>query len=164
MRSLLAHFTLLLALLSGQAAAAWTLSGMVVAVGSGDTIKVMDERNVQHTVRLAGIDAPEKFQAYGQRSLDSLSEQVFRRYVTVEMARKGSSPRVGKVLLQGQDVNLEQLQLGLAWYDPSHAQDLSPQEREAYAAAQADARVRRAGLWRDAKPIPPWEFRRGRRH
>lgn len=161
MRSFLAHITVLLALLSCQAAAAWTLRGQVTAVVGGDTIKVRDEKNRQYTVRLAGLDAPEKFQTYGQRAEDSLRELVFQRGVSVEIARQGGP---GKVLLaDGKDVNQEQLKRGCAWYDKSRAQDLPAEDREAYAAAEADARMQRVGLWRDAKPIPPWEYRKGRR-
>lgn len=162
MRSLLTCLTLSLALLASPAMA-WTLQGQVVAIVSGDTIKVRDEKLVQHTVRLAGLDAPEKFQTFAQRSEDSLRELVFQRYVVVDVPRKGATPQVGKVMLGGRDINLEQLQLGMAWYDRAHAQDLSAPDRQGYAAAEADARVRRAGLWRDKKPIPPWEYRQGRR-
>ncbi len=162
MRALLAPLTCLVLSLWAPAAMAWTLTGRVVAIVSGDTIKVRDERQVQHTVRLAGIDAPEKFQQYGQRSLDSLRELVFQRNVAVEIpGQDRSAPRVGKVLLEGRDMNLEQLYLGAAWYNK--APSLTPEDRQAYAEAEADARVRRAGLWRDTKPIPPWEYRAGRR-
>lgn len=40
------------------------LTGKVVAVTDGDTIKVLDGQNVQHKIRLDKIDAPEKKQAY----------------------------------------------------------------------------------------------------
>ena len=162
MRSLLSFLVLLPALWIGFAAQAWTLQGQVVAVVSGDTLRIRDERKVQYTVRLAGVDAPEKFQAYGQRSLDSLRELAFQRHVTVEGTGNGS-PRVGRVRVEGRDIGMEQLQLGAVWYDRSRAQALSPADREAYAAAQADAKQRRTGLWRDKQPIPPWEYRAGRR-
>lgn len=161
MRSFLAHFTVLLALLLCQTASAWTLRGQVTAVTGGDTIKVRDEKNRQHTVRLAGLDAPEKFQTYGQRAEDSLRELVFQRGVSVEIAGQGGP---GKVLLaDGKDMNLELLKRGFAWYDKSRAQDLSAEDRAAYAAAEAEARMQRVGLWRDKQPIPPWEYRQGRR-
>jgi endonuclease YncB( thermonuclease family) len=161
MRSFLAHFTVLLALLLCQTASAWTLRGQVTAVTGGDTIKVRDEKNRQYTVRLAGLDAPEKFQTYGQRAEDSLRELVFQRGVSVEIARQGGP---GKVLLaDGKDMNLELLKRGFAWYDKSRAQDLSAEDRAAYAAAEAEARMQRVGLWRDKQPIPPWEYRQGRR-
>lgn len=162
MRSSSILLALALALLAGPVAA-WTLQGQVVAVVGGDTIRVRDARHVQHTVRLAGLDAPEKFQAFGQRSEDSLRELVFQRFVVVEGLRQGASPRAGKVLLEGRDMNLEQLQRGFAWYDKSRVQDLSAEDRQAYAAAEGDARTQRVGLWRDKSPIPPWEYRHGRR-
>lgn len=163
MRFFFTHGTLLLALLSSPLAVAGTITGRVVAIVNGDTIKVQDERHVQHTVRLAGLDAPEKYQKFAQRSDDALRELVFQKAVTVEVGRPGGSPRVGQVLLQGRDVSLELLAGGFGWYDPSRAQDLSAPQRKAYADAAAEARTRRAGLWRDAKPIPPWEYRAGRR-
>ena len=154
---------LALVLLAGPSAAAWTLQGQVIAIVSGDTIRVRDDKHVQHTVRLAGLHAPEKFQAFAQRSEDLLRELVFQRYVMVEVPHKGGSPKIGRVTFQGRDINLAQLQLGGAWYAKSRAPDLSEEERQSYAAAEADARVRRTGLWRDKKPIPPWEYRQGRR-
>lgn len=163
MKSLITLLAFLGTLIASPAALAWTLQGQVVAVISGDTIRVRDDKKVQHTVRLAGLDAPEKFQTYGQRSLDSLRELVFQRYVVVEVARQGASPRVGLVRFGARDINLEQLQLGGAWYAASHAPDLPAATRQAYADAQEDARQRRVGLWREKSPIPPWEFRAGRR-
>ncbi len=162
MRSLYAFLAVVLVLLAGPAAA-WTIQGQVVAIVSGDTIKVRDAKHAQHSVRLAGLDAPEKFQNFGQRSEDSLRELVFQRHVVVESVRQGAASRMGKVLLEGRDMNLEQLQRGFAWYAKSRAQDLSPEDQQAYAAAEADARVQRVGLWRDKSPIPPWEYRQGRR-
>lgn len=164
MRSFLAFISLLLALLSCPPADAWILTGRVSAVVSGDTIKVVDDRKMQYTVRLAGVDAPEKFQAYGQRSLESLRELVFQRGVAVEIpGNDRKAARRGKVLMQGRDVNLEQISRGMAWHDRSQAAGLSTADREAYAAAEAAARQQRAGLWRDARPVPPWEYRQGRR-
>lgn len=52
------------------------ISGRVVSVADGDTITVLDANKVQHKIRLAGIDAPEKSQAFGQRSRESLAELV----------------------------------------------------------------------------------------
>ena len=39
---------------------AGTLLGNVINVADGDTITVLDADKVQHKIRLAGIDAPEK--------------------------------------------------------------------------------------------------------
>jgi endonuclease YncB( thermonuclease family) len=162
MRSLLTLTVFLGVLFAGPSAWAWTLQGQVMSVVSGDTLRIRDEKKVLHTVRLAGVDAPEKFQAHGQRSLDALRELAFQKYVTVEGVGSGS-PRIGRVRVQGRDIGMEQLQQGAVWYDKSRAQALAETDRQAYAAAQEDARQRRTGLWRDKQPIPPWEYRAGRR-
>ena len=45
-----------------------SLQGKVVGVADGDTVTVLDAQNVQHKIRLQGIDAPEKAQSFGQKS------------------------------------------------------------------------------------------------
>ncbi len=47
------------------AAAADTLTGKVVKVVDGDTLYVLDANYKEHKIRLAGIEAPERKQAYG---------------------------------------------------------------------------------------------------
>lgn len=88
-------------------AVADTFSGRVVGISDGDTITVLDQAKKQHKVRLAGIDAPEKGQAFGDRAKVSLSRLVFDKPVTVEshkVDRYGRS--VGKVMIAGRDANL----------------------------------------------------------
>ena len=58
-------------------ASAETIVGRVVGVADGDTIAVLDAQRVQHKIRLAGIDVPEKLQPFEHRSKESLSELVF---------------------------------------------------------------------------------------
>ena len=41
------------------------LNSIVVKVADGDTITVLDSNKDQHRVRIAGIDAPEKNQPFG---------------------------------------------------------------------------------------------------
>lgn len=89
---------------------------MVVHVADGDTITVLDAGKVQHKVRLAGVDAPEKAQPFGQRSRESLEDLVAGRTVIVETHKKDRYGRyVGKVILNSRDVNLEQIRRGMAW-------------------------------------------------
>ena len=75
--------TFLLALLFGLSCQARTIEGRVVGVADGDTVTVLDADKVQHKIRLSGIDAPEKAQAFGNRSKESLSDLVFSKTVTV---------------------------------------------------------------------------------
>ena len=94
-----------------------TVDGQVVGVTDGDTITVLDGQRTQHKVRLAGIDAPEKAQAFGQRSKEHLSSLVFGRQVKVETEKQDRYGRtVGKVLVEGRDANLAMVVAGLAWH------------------------------------------------
>lgn len=94
---------------------AGTLVGVVVSVQDGDTLTVLDTRKVQHRIRLSGIDAPDKGQAYSGRSKQVLADAAFRRDVEVVWHKHDRYDRVvGTVLLNGQDLNLAQVAAGLA--------------------------------------------------
>ena len=91
-------------------------TGKVVKISDGDTITVLDHYKVQHRVRLTGIDAPERKQAFGSRSRQSLGKLVFRKTVTVKTNKLDRYGRVlGKVLINGIDVNKERVRRGMAW-------------------------------------------------
>jgi len=152
--------SLLLTLLFAFACNAETITGHVVGVADGDTITVLDADKVQHKIRLAGIDAPEKKQAFGNRSKESLSALAFDKTVNVETDKQDRYGRqVGKVLVNGQDVNLVQVERGMAWFYRQYQREQSPNDRRLYEAAEDAARADKRGLWRDADPMPPWEFR-----
>lgn len=139
-----------------------TLQGKVVGISDGDTITVLDSGKTQYKVRLAGIDAPEKSQAFGDRSKQYLSDQVFGKTVTVDWNKTDKYGRtIGKVIVNGQDANLRQVQAGLAWHYKQYEKEQSASDRNSYAQAESDARTRHIGLWHDATPIPPWDFRHG---
>lgn len=141
-----------------------TVTGRVVGVADGDTITVLDADKVQHKIRLAGIDAPEKKQAFGNRSKESLSDMVFDKTVNVETEKRDRYGRkIGKVLVNGQDVNLVQVERGLAWFYRQYQREQSPNDRKLYEAAEDAAKAARRGLWRDVDPTPPWDFRKAKR-
>ncbi len=145
-------------------AAGATLPGRVLWVTDGDTLVVLGPGNAQHKVRLAGIVAPELDQRYGQASKGHLSRRVAGRFVVIEWSRRDQYGRiVGKVRLAEQDVSLEQVRAGLAWHYSRYQGEQSPTDRLRYARAEEEAQDARRGLWADANPIPPWEWRHGRR-
>lgn len=152
-----AWFVIFVLLIGSPGAHADELTGLVVGIADGDTLRVLvDRREVR--VRLDQIDAPEKAQAFGQRSRQSLAEMAFRqsaRVVTHGTDRYGRT--VGTVYVDGRDVNAEQVRRGLAWVYPRYAHDAALYDLQRQ--AQADRR----GLWADADPVPPWEWRRSRR-
>ncbi|MBI5041264.1 MAG: thermonuclease family protein [Gammaproteobacteria bacterium] len=146
--------------------------GRVVAVADGDTLTVLDDRYTQHRVRLSGIDAPEKKQAFGAASKKHLSDQVFGRGVLVYWSESDRYGRIiGKVIRAEDgcdgsecryniDTNLEQVKAGLAWHYKAYAKQQARDDRALYSEAETEARNRGVGLWADAHPIPPWDFRR----
>jgi endonuclease YncB( thermonuclease family) len=101
-----------------------TLLGKVIHVADGDTIIALDATHSQHKIRLAGIDAPESKQTFGNVSKRSLVEQVAGQAVAVEWSKTDKYQRkIGKVLLDGLDTNLEQIRLGLALQAVSAGED-----------------------------------------
>lgn len=133
----------------------------VVSVTDGDTITVLTAEKKQHKIRLLGIDAPEKTQAFGQRSKQALSDLVYKKEVTIEYKEQDRYKRyLGKVLVDGKDANLEQVKAGMAWWYRQYKRSQTPEDQKAYADAEAVARGGKVGLWADKEPVPPWEFRR----
>ena len=138
-----------------------SLTGRVVRIADGDTITVLDSTDTQHRIRLEGIDAPESHQAFGTRSKKSLSEMVFGKDVTVVYQKTDQYGRlVGKILLDGKDINLEQVKAGMAWHYKEYQREQTPEDRELYAAAEEEARKARRGLWEDPDPVEPSAFRK----
>ncbi len=138
-----------------------TLTGKVVKITDGDTLYVLDANYKDHKIRLAGIDAPERRQAYGLASRKHLLSIVAGKQVRVEYQKRDRYGRiVGKVLLDGIDVCLEQVKVGFAWHYKKYQHEQIAEDRELYADAENKARNDRLGLWRENNPNPPWEFRR----
>lgn len=138
-----------------------TRLGRVVGVSDGDTVTALDESKTEHKVRLSGVDAPEKKQAFRNVSKQHLADLVFGGTVTVKTSKRDRYRReVGKVIVGGTDANLEQVRAGLAWHYKKYEREQSPDDRTAYANAETRALIERNGLWHDVEPTPPSEFRR----
>lgn len=139
-----------------------TLSGYVVGIADGDTVTVLDANHQQHKIRLAGIDAPEKAQPFGERSKQNLAAMVFNKNVIVEWDKQDRYGRtVGKILINGKDANLEQVKTGMAWWYEKYRKEQSQTDQHRYEEAEQQARAQRIGLWKDANPTPPWDWRHG---
>lgn len=145
-------------------ASAAELLGRVVHVADGDTVTVLDADHVQHVIRLAGIDAPERGQPFGQVSRRHLAERVITRPVIVTWHKRDRYGRlVGVVLLDGEDVNLGQVATGLAWHYRAYQAEQTPEQRCAYRDAEEAARAAHAGLWRVPDAVAPWDWRHAAR-
>lgn len=135
------------------------LVGKVIKVVDGDTIDIVDSRS-KHRIRLKGIDAPERNQAFGLESARSLARMTTGKKVVVEWKKVDEYDRlVGRVLVDEQDVCLKQIRAGMAWHFKRYQDEQSDQERKLYDRAENEARSSRRGLWTDSKPIEPWVVR-----
>ncbi len=144
--------------------AAWTLqaaafSGRVVAVSDGDTIRVMHDRRAE-TVRLWGIDCPERRQPFGTRARQFTGSLAFGKEVHVIVRDVDRYHRtVAEIILpDGRNLNRELVRAGLAWRYNQYARG----DRE-LGRLEAEARAAGRGLWADSHPVPPWQWRRARR-
>ena len=136
---------------------AWAdFTGKVVAVADGDSITVLRDLE-QVKVRLVDIDAPERAQPFGTRSRRALSALVHGQEVLVVERGIDRYQRIlGRVYRGDLDVIAEQIRQGMAWVFRRYTKDAS------LYAIEAEAREQKRGLWRDANPVPPWEWRKDR--
>lgn len=153
--------TILITLLLSLNLNAAEIIGQVIKVTDGDTITVLDANKDQFKVRLSGIDAPEKKQAFGNASKQSLANMVAGQMVTVGYNKRDRYGRIiGKVMFKGADVNLEQVKRGLAWHYKKYEREQDVEDRSIYAQEEYLAQRDRVGLWEDTKAVAPWEFRK----
>jgi endonuclease YncB( thermonuclease family) len=84
-RHLLALFLIVIAAIPASAHSPRTITGRVVSIADGATLTVLDEAKSQHKIRLHGIDAREKGQAFGTKSRENLAALTFGKEVRVEV-------------------------------------------------------------------------------
>jgi len=143
----------LFSILSSGSSLAESFRAEVVAISSGDTVKVLKAGEVI-TVRLEGIDAPNKGQAYSQEARAFSEALVFGKVITVLPSYENAQGQtVGKIILpDGRSLNQELIKSGLAWWHLRSSRD------PVLAALERASRKKRLGLWRDSMPLPPWEY------
>lgn len=160
---------LVLALLPAAPAIGEEIRCSVVRVADGDTITVVTIENQQHRVRVAGIDAPEKGQPYADRSRESLARMAMGKAATLDCHKTDRYQRkVCKVWVRPADCSscghtldagLAQISAGLAWWYRAYAHEQLPEDRGRYESEEAEARLRKRGLWSMPYPVPSWEWR-----
>ncbi|MGY4537792.1 micrococcal nuclease [Mucilaginibacter sp. UYNi724] len=127
----------------------------VVGVKDGDTVVLLSSDNQSITVRLAEIDCPEKSQAFGQAAKQFTSNLCFGKKVKLIGNQKDRYGRtVAQIELEsGINVNHEIVKQGYAWQYRAYSKSME------LAMLEQHAREGHLGLWQDANPTPPWNFR-----
>ena len=126
--------------------------GKVTDASDGDTIVVGSGGRVR-VVQLAGIDAPELTQDFGDDAREFVKSMTKGKKVTVEILEsKSKTNLVAKVSVDGKDLAAALVEAGLAWSETGSSADLKT--------AQEKAKSGKQGLWASTNPTPPWDFRK----
>ena len=129
----------------------------VVGITDGDTLTVHDGQHPQIKIRLSAIDAPESGQAFGQKSKATLSNLCFGKQAVIHSKVTDRYNRtIADVSCEGKDVGAYMVRMGMAWVYDKYAKgydNLYPLQNE--------AKAEHRGLWADAEPTSPSEWRQG---
>jgi len=143
----------------------FSLTGRIVRVADGDTVTLLDESKQQHRIRLANIDAPETGkgkerpgQPYSQQAREALATMVAGKHLTAQCYEKDHYGRSICVLPYGNSsANREMVAQGMAWaYAAARGRYLRD---KSLLDVERAARGARQGIWQEANPTPPWEWR-----
>ncbi|MBL0730378.1 thermonuclease family protein [Piscinibacter sp. HJYY11] len=146
---------LLVGLALAACASAHALSGVVTHVTDGDTLWVRPDGGAPVKVRMQGIDAPERCQAWGAQAREALAARVLHRQVQVRTrARDDYQRTIGVVEVDGRDVAAWLVREGHAW-SQRYRRSLGP-----YAVEEEAARSARRGIFSLDDPVEPRAFRK----
>lgn len=142
--------------------------GTCLKVLDGDTVIFREAGALDSIkIRLWGIDAPEKGQAFGAEATRKLARLIEHKSVLLRFrtearesaeGRDGYSRDLATIYRRGRNINLEMVQGGYAWHYAYYAA-----EETALAEAQENARAARRGLWAEANPQEPRLYRMAQR-
>lgn len=146
---------LLLSLMLSAMLFSQTFSGKIIGVKDGDTVVILFENKPQ-TIRLAHVDCPEKKQPFGDRAKRYTSNFCFGKTVKVVLAGKPdrNGRWIAEIFRNNQNLGKQLVRQGLAWHFKKYSGD------DAYAELERTARARKTGLWAEAQPIAPWDWRK----
>ena len=134
-----------------------SLYGTVKKVIDGDSL-IVTAAGRDLEIRLYGIDAPEYNQPCGFEAKNYAKRWEGRQQVIVQPEDVDWHGRTVAIITKdGQVLNRELVESGWAWVYPRYCRkEICTKWTE----LEDVARNKRKGLWRDAKPIAPWLWRR----
>jgi micrococcal nuclease len=129
--------------------------GTIIRVIDGDTYVFLTSTG-SFTVRMLGIDAPERDQPFSRESSEFLSEYLNKKATTLVNGTDKEDRMVGTLFVNGKDINLLSIKGGYSWHYKRYSAD------KAYAAAEEYAQRNKLNIWSLPNPIPPWSWRQRR--
>jgi micrococcal nuclease len=151
---MLTHAITVFVVLLSASASAEEYAAKVVRVVDADSLRALHDGK-ELDIRLEGIDCPEHGQAFGHKPKQATSELAFGKTVIIRPTGADQHGRTlaNVILPDGRNLNRELVRLGYARWFRRYSKD------ESLGCLEADARHARRGLWADAKPIAPWDWR-----
>ena len=132
----------------------------VIRVVDGDTIDVC-YREQQLKIRLQGIDSPEQDQPFGHEATMHLSRLVQGKVVSILYESRDRYGRIlGKILVDGHDINLRMIKDGFAWWYSYYREQQSLEDQALYESAERYSKTLKIGLWKSKNPIKPYDWRK----
>jgi len=134
-----------------------SMEGTITRVSDGDTVWLQpdDRSRAPIKLRLQGIDAPERCQAWGEQSRTALAARVLQRRVAVSTRSHDDYGRaLGTVALDGEDINAWMVAQGHAWSARWH------RSVGIYGVHERSARASNRGLFAQPDAIEPRQFRK----
>lgn len=131
----------------------------ITGIKDGDTFVLLLDGKEQ-VVRLAHIDCPEKKQPFGNKAKRFASVCCSGKNVTLIHHHNYDRNKrlIAEVILEdGRNLNKELVKNGLAWHFKKYSRSAE------YAALETAARLQKKGLWADAAPVAPWNWRHRKR-
>ena len=127
-------------------------SGTILRVIDGDTF-VFQTNEGSLRVRMFGIDAPEKSQAFGQESTKFMEGFLHKAGVLKKTSIDKYGRTLGMLFIDKVNINLECVKKGYAWHYAYYYKN------EEFARAEKEAKEKKLGLWKNENPTPPWKYR-----
>lgn len=152
---------------SGHASSWQNFSYDVVKVIDGDTL-VLTDGHIKFKLRIAGLDAPEKAQAFGKRATYELKSLVENKKIQIKTIGNGLdrySRVLGQAYVEGKDISLMMIERGLATYYRPSCQDYPANKKKynydprSYVDAEKTAKKKKLNIWSASFQLP-CEFRR----
>ena len=143
-----------------------TQSVNVTRVIDGDTVEIKTRPGLfrssnKERVRLYGIDAPESSQKGGPQSTKQLRKLIgSKKKIWLQPSGTDQYGRIIALIYPRKSAPEDSYNYHMVLSGHAHCYMLQPQHQATYQKAEAEAREKRRGLWKQSSHTKPWDYRK----